>query len=220
MRGWKAHSAWARPDFSLLTELRKLDLAGFQLPVFPNLPSSLQELNVSNCYNIVFATPESQTNLLETSLSNMTSLSLSSLSSMLPADLEVLLEPSKGQLLKLDISGCFLIENPDIAQLIQYGYLDSLVELRLRTTSVNDQIAESIAKNLHRLKILDLGSTKVTGVGVKSLVISPNINLEALGLQNCTSVSVDAVDFARSKGISVTYGFSDNLKYGRKVRLG
>lgn len=173
---------------------------------------------MSNCYNIAFAALESQTNLLEVSLSNLTSLSLSSLSKMLPADLQALLEPNKGQLLKLDISGC-LLNNSDITQLIQRNYLDSVVELRLRTTSVNDTIAESIAKNLHHLKVLDLGSTKVTGVGVKSLVVSPDINLGALGLQNCTTVSIDAVDFARSKGLNVTYGFIDNLKYSKKIRL-
>lgn len=174
---------------------------------------------MSNCYNIAFSAPGSQTNLLEASLSNLTNLSLSFLSKMSPPDLQALLEPSKGQLLKLDISGC-LLHNSDIAKLIQRNFLNSVVELRLRTTSVNDTIAESIAKNMHHLQVLDLGSTKVTGVGVKSLVVSPDINLKTLGLQNCTSVSVDAVDFARSKGLNVTYGFSDNLKYSKRVRLG
>lgn len=187
--------------------------------MFPSLPSSLKELNLSGCYTISFRAPQSQSNLLGASLANLTSLSLASLSISLAA-LEALLEPSKGQLLKLDISDCFLIENSDITQLILRNHLDSVVELRLRKTLVNDNIAELIAKNLHHLKILDLGSTRVTGVGVKSLVVSPTIHLEALGLQNCTTVSVDAVDFARAKGINVTYGFNDNLKYSKRVRLG
>lgn len=162
---------------------------------------------------------ESETNLIGASLSNLTSLSLSSLSKISPAHLWALLEPSKGRLLRLNISGCLLIENTDITRLIQNGYLDVIGELGLRQTSVDDSIAESIAKNLHHVKILNLGSTKVTGVGVKALVINPNSSLEILRVQNCTGVSVDAVEFALSKGICVTYGINDSVKYSKKVRL-
>ncbi|KAL9121791.1 MAG: hypothetical protein Q9187_001643, partial [Circinaria calcarea] len=82
-------------------------------------------------------------------------------------DLQALLGPGKGLLKKLSLVYCIVVD--DISSLVQDGYLTEVTELSFRNSSIDDTIAELIAEKLPRLKILDLATTGITGVGVKAL---------------------------------------------------
>ena len=78
-------------------------------------------------------------------------------------------------------------------------------------------MAKKLALNLPKLKILDVSLTEITGVGVKALCLKKGARLEKLNLDHCEKVSVDAVEWARKRGVEVQY----NLWYeggGSKVR--
>lgn len=97
--------------------------------------------------------------------------------------------------------------------------LSVLENLTLRdSTSIDDTIAELIALNLPELKTLDLGSTAITGYGVKKIVESCE-KLQQLRLNGCQRCSIDAVEWARSKGLKVDFAMDTDTK-GKKVRYG
>lgn len=154
---------------------------------------------------------------MDSPLPEMKNLLLSSYYSMEPTRLLALLSPGKGKLELLNLKDCNL-QAQDISSLIQDGFLKNVIQLSLAGLPVNDACVELLATNLHHLKCLDLSSTRVTGVGVKALVLRPTVKLERLNLMLCTSVSVDAVHFARSHGIQTTYCFPETLKNAKKVR--
>ena len=224
LQKWKSHTQYQWPNFSLLTHLQVLDIAGFQLTRFPELPPSLCTLDMTDCYSMGFASPQSQANLENVKLTELTSFSVSSVKKITIDDLQRLLEPGMGKLKKLDIGGCPFDATDNtalnVSTLIKAGYLNEVVELGLRNTAVTDNIAALIAKSLPRLRTLDVGFTKITGVGVKALVLKPGEMLQHLNLQHCISVSIDAVDYARSKGVDTQFSFPDNMKYGKRIRLG
>ena len=204
-------------DFSVLTHLEVLDLAGFNMSHFPRIPASLRSLDLTECYSINCDTQVSQVNIKDTNLQDLHSLSLSPGKWPISYEnLQTLLRPSKSLLKKFSYLCCAMEDN--ISSLIQEGYLVEVTELNLHYSSINDKIAELIAENLPRLKILDLAATSITGVGVKALVLKLGDRLEKLNLMHCTSVSSDAVDFARAKGVHVTYSFPDMKGKGKKVR--
>ncbi len=58
---------------------------------------------------------------------------------------------------------------------------------------------------------------KVTDVEAKGAVTVPKGNLKFLCVDDCNSMGIDAVEWARSKGLIVAFSFPD-LKTGRKIR--
>lgn len=204
-------------DFSVAPKLQRLDITNNQNIIFPRLPTSLLDLNLSNCIPSPLLDDLGLANLMDSSLPEMKSLSLSSYHSMEPIRLLALLTLGKGKLELLNLKNCNL-QAQDISSLIQDGFLKNVIQLNLAGLPVNDGCVELLATSLPYLKFLDLSSTRVTGVGVKALVLRPSVKLERLNLMLCSSVSVDAVKFATSRGIHVTYGFPENLKKAKKVR--
>lgn len=136
---------------------------------------------------------------------------------MEPTRLHALLSFGKGKLELLNLKNCNF-QAQDIRSLILDGFLKNVNQLSLAGLPVDDECAELLANNLHHLKFLDLASTRVTGVGVKALVLRPSDKLERLNLMLCSLVSIDAVAFARSHGIQTSYGFPETTKNARKLR--
>ena len=132
--------------------------------------------------------------------------------------LDCLLNSNKGNIEKLDLGGA-QASTSVIIDLIRADYLTNVSELALPWDAVDDGLCEHIATRLHCLKSLDLRSSrKLTGVGVKALVLKPHGKLERLKLDYCVSIDVDAVQFARSQGIEVSFKFEDSGK-GKRLRL-
>ncbi|MCJ1464939.1 hypothetical protein MMC07_003554 [Pseudocyphellaria aurata] len=213
---------WIEPseadwDFSVIPNLRILDLTNNHNIVFPRLPPSLRNLDLSSCTPSTLRDDSSITNIMESSLPEMRRLSLSNFHSMGPTELGFLLREVTGKLELLNLKYCNF-QADEIESLVLLGFLKNVTQLSLAFLPVNDACVEHLANNLHHLKVLDLEATRVTGVGVKALVLSPCFKLERLNLLQCSSVSVDAVNLARSHRIHTTYGFPETLKHAKKVR--
>jgi len=71
-----------------------------------------------------------------------------------------------------------------------------------------DDLAFMVADTMKDLLHMDLRSTKLTGCGVKRLVQALP-QLKMLNLNDCILVNSDAVDWARSQGITVLFQFAD-----------
>ena len=129
------------------------------------------------------------------------------------------LDQIKGHLRQLDLSRSPKITESLYSELIRGGCFDDVEELKLNGCDIGDIPVGLLAEKAHNLTYLDLGRTVVTGVGVKALVTNLKDTLQYLNLDSCTSTSIDAVEFARSIGITVSFNFPDDSRKGKKVRL-
>ncbi|KAL8797027.1 MAG: hypothetical protein Q9195_000798 [Heterodermia aff. obscurata] len=205
-------------DLSTLRQLQHLDLTAFDTVSFPKLPSSIRTLVVSDWHSCAFNSPASQAHMGEANLQRLTSLSIGC--SFLLADLLKLLEPNKGRITTLNIFNSTDLQYNDLIQLIDSGYLTDIVDLTLRALPVDDHIAELLASQSCALQSLNLAHTKITGVGVKSLLLKEGCQLKQLNLKGCHSVSIDAVEWARGQGVSVIFTFPENeLRKSKRVRI-
>lgn len=134
------------------------------------------------------------------------------------SELQACLTPNKGKLTHLDIGGCIELSIANIKEMITQNFLESIEDLVLKSCNVDDEIAILLARNLPRLQKLDVANSKITGVGVKALVVGLKGRLEHLCLDGCHSTNIDAVKLARGMGVKVAYGFPNPLRGGRRIR--
>ena len=221
LTGWKRHDPYNDlHEFTKLTHLVTLDLHETQLLSFPKLPPSLCSLDMSSMYDVCSPAVASQINIDKCLLPNLESLELNWCPNLRPTMFLKLLEQSTGKVKRLGIQHCQHIDQTEIKLALAKGYLDRAVDLNLAGLIIDDDLIGLLAQDLSHLRRLDLSNTRVTGIGVKALVTKPEGRLDWLGLNNCTSVSIDAVELARSIGITVNYRNADNLKFAKKVRYG
>ena len=135
-----------------------------------------------------------------------------------PGELQACLTPNKGRLTHLDIGSCVGLSIANIKEMITQNYFEGIEDLVLKSCNVDDEIAILLARNLPRLQRLDVANSKITGVGVKALVVGLKGKLEHLCLDGCHSTNIDAVKLARGLGVKVAYGFPNPLRGGRRIR--
>lgn len=140
-----------------------------------------------------------------------------------PEPVSSVLEPEIVQpslLRTLAITEAHCNDSNDMELLISHPRLKALESLYFaRSSGIDDDSAAMIAlAKLDKLRSIDLAATDLTGIGVKVLVSS--LNLDTMILSDCRNVSSDAVDWARSKGVAVKYRMSSNTHTasGRRVR--
>jgi hypothetical protein len=92
--------------------------------------------------------------------------------------------------------------------LFQMPRLKELVELHITYSISGDTIAETLANTLTHLQRLHVKNVQLTGVGVKQIVLA-NKSLKFLELSGCESVSPDADEWVRSRGIEVVRTFME-----------
>ena len=217
VKGWFVPPVSPGPnlDFSNLHQLQHLDITRLVAQIPPQLPSTVRTFLMADCISFprISGVP-----FADFDLPQMTRLSLAGSSELSLSALQACLLPNKGKLEHLDIGGCIALSIANLKELITHGYLEGVEDLVLKSCTVDDEIAMLIARNLPRLKNLDLAHTKVTGVGVKALVIGLEGKLERLDLVGCNSTSIDAVELARAMGVKVAFGFPDRLSGGRRIK--
>ena len=217
VKGWfvPPFSPGPNLDFSNLHQLQHLDITGLVAQLPPQLPSTVRTFLMADCISFprISGVP-----FADFDLPQMTRLSLAGWSELSLSVLQACLLPNKGKLKHLDIGGCIALSIANLKELITHGYLEGVEELVLKSCTLDDEIAMLIARNVPRLENLDLARTKVTGVGVKALVIGLKGKLDRLGLDGCNSTSIDAVELARAMGVKVAFGFPDRLSGGRRIK--
>lgn len=82
--------------------------------------------------------------------------------------------------------------------------------------SIQDNTVTQVVEALSRLRTLDLSETDISGVGVKQALQATH--LEHLVVNHCRHIGIDAIDWARSRGVRVDHRMSDDPPGGRKVR--
>ena len=217
VEGWFVPAVFPlqRLDLTRLHQLQHLSISRLVATLPPKLPSTVRSLSMANCIwfprmqNVSFA---------DNDLPQMIRLSLAGWSELSLGDLQSCLITSKGKLTHLDIGGCIALSSADLKELITHGYLEAIEDMVLKSCNIDDEMATLIARNIPRLKNLDLACTKITGVGVKALIIGLEGKLEHLCLDGCHSTSIDAVELARKLGVKVAFGFPDPLSGGRRIR--
>lgn len=195
-------------NFTMLKNLQNIDLTQSSLGLFPRLPESLQALNLTSCVfsASAYASAYSLTDHInENQLPNLKALVLAHMHDLVVDGLRSLLSANKGNLMALNLAHCNKLAREDISSLIQDGYLRAITILNLAACDFTDEIAQLLAMASSGLENLDIEHTKVTGVGVKALVLKSGRKLEKLKLNSCLLVSKDAIDFARDNGINVQF---------------
>ena len=127
--------------------------------------------------------------------------------------------PSPSTLCKLSYIAGYWETTGEVRSLLCHPRLKDLTHLGFADcVGFDDRVVEAIVSaKLKTLRTVDFSGTDVTGVGVKQVVSS--LNPDTLILNECRNLSSDAVDWARSKGLSVKYRMTSNASAGgRKVR--
>lgn len=178
------------------------------------LPRTIQEISVE-CWP---APTEPQPHEIMR-LPNLTHLAvirpLGSLSSMA----RELFEPCKGQLRSLTLDHLNYDDIGILDSFFAEGYFSRLAILAItQSQTLTDDLLQVIGANCPCLSFLDCSySIPLTGVGVKAVVTKIGRTLRRLNLRNCENVSSDAVSWARSRGVTVEFMFSDQSRKGKKV---
>lgn len=216
---WSSDTVLSHTNFTSLSELHQLKISHNSGLVFPRLPPSLRILYLRRCTTDRRLSQEGNENLISNILPELTDLVLTEFTDLTLNGLLSLLSASKGKLESLDIESCVQLESKDINTLVEASYLEEVNCLKLCKLSINDSTAELVAQNLPRLKYIDLSLTRVTGIGVKAIVLKPRSRLERLVLRGCR-LDRDVIDFAIAHGITVDYGNSskDLPRFGTVTR--
>ena len=214
VQGWSVPPI-LNEDFSSLRQLQHLDISRLDAALIPQLPSTLLTLSMAGA-NVHIWIPG--VSFADFDLPHMVRLSMAGWSELSLGDLQACLIPNKGKATHLDVGECIALSSANLKELITHGYLEAVEDLVLKSCNIDDEVAMLIARNVPRLKSLDVSNTKITGVGVKALVVGLEGRLEHLCLDGCRSTNIDAVELARAAGLKVAFGFPDPLSGGRRIR--
>ncbi|MCJ1398387.1 hypothetical protein MMC11_001585 [Xylographa trunciseda] len=205
-------------DYSPLTSLRTLSLTDVDIATFPCLPPSLQSLSLINAWGIGSRSDIADAYMTRNDFSALTSLTVSAARFLRPVAVAALIGSGKNKLESVDLRD--FDASLGIAALISAGHLTEVTELRLSNADVSDDLAALVARCCPKLQAFDASyNMKLTGVGVKALVLKEG-GIRRLNLDHCVGVGSDAVEYARGKGVVVQFTFPDNVKSGKRVRLG
>ena len=197
-------------DFSKLHQLQDLDISRLRIMSPVHFPPTLRSFVLTNGHF-------PRINFANLNLPHMVRLSLAGWNELSLSELQTYLIPNKGNLTHLDLGGCVELSNANIKEIITQNYLEVIEDLVL-TCNVDDEIAILMARNLPRLQKLDVANSKITGVGVKALLVGLKGKLQYLCLDGCSSTNIDAVQLARGMGVKVAYGFPNRCRGARMIR--
>jgi hypothetical protein len=217
-------------DLQDFSQLETLELNGLlrESASYDNLPSSLRCLHL----------PANETPLDPSahdgpSLPDLKSLAITGCKDLnnLLSDLRILLEnrqrmveggrhtPRRIRSFSLSVSRMMDHTSDSLWNILNLGCFD-LEELSLAEPTVDDGLMDRVLKRHPNLRRINIPQTRITGVTVKAAVTRLK-QLEFLGIEDCASVSNDAVQWAKGQGIHLT---APNVyrgeNGGRRVRYG
>ncbi len=200
-------------ELSTFASLRTATLENMDM-MFPKLPFSLDDLTISNCL-ITSGLPDP----LPAEFPSLKALKVTNNHGLRHLWIEALLVASKGTMEFIDLTGFGHIAGVHLVMNSNRGWCQSLRELYFAYVDINDVFLGDLVKETKNLEVIDLSHTGVTSLGIKEVVLSQQ-KLRQIKLLNCHYVSLDVVEFARKRGITVNYFFPDNKKrkYAKRVR--
>ncbi|KAJ8062448.1 hypothetical protein OCU04_008986 [Sclerotinia nivalis] len=186
-------------DLSELKSLKDIELKDCDLTRLPLLPSTLRSLSLDE--NLRLSNQKDDTillPLLESFNCESTGLTEGLVVSMVKntSNLKYLLIGSR-------LVGDYAAAHHD------FPSCDSIEELHVSFLQYDEQNFINIVKKCPNLETLDISYTKITGVAVKQFV---DQGIKWLDLRGCGKVSPDAVEYARGKGVNVTFNFAGDRR--------
>ncbi|KAI9889715.1 MAG: hypothetical protein M1814_005014 [Vezdaea aestivalis] len=190
------------PSFQGFKKLTYLKLSSIFIKKFPDLPSQLQHLDLSNGVNTVFETSEGVG--LTRKLPELTTLILSGCSGLTLDTLRPLLVGNRKKLVTFEYDSTRALNSQDILSMMaKEGTFTSLKNFRTHFhLSFSDECAESLVKIAPNLRRIGLAFTMITGVAIRTFLEKLEPNLEYLDVVACP-ISVDAIELARKAGVFV-----------------
>ncbi|PSK53748.1 F-box/TPR repeat protein pof3 [Elsinoe australis] len=214
LSGWGQVHGSPELDFVRQKELQTLHVDAGVLTLL-NLPETIVELSV-NCYLGAPPRPMGAQKLHLPLLERLTCRTMQ--------DVEVLLsdggEEVGRKLTHLAIPAAELAVDWKTSTLMS-DRLRDVKELKLfGARHVDDDLVPVILLKMKDLEVIDLSHSDVTGVGIKGLVVGCK-RLKKLGVACCNDLGMDAVEWARTKGIEVDcFWEKSGAQGGRVVRYG
>jgi F-box/TPR repeat protein Pof3 len=209
---WKIFHLHAAADLSTWTSLESLDLTNTQLGCLPKLPPTLRHLILSDNIFLNFSQDNDEEPtalpLLETFACDSTQFDASIIKIITAASIKA------GNLKRLSLGRrlCQCLTPVEG----EYPPSETLEELSLSFLIIGDQRAVQVASLYPKLRRLDVSGTKVTGVAVRQFV---DMGITWLGLNECEQVGPDAVEWARGKGVEVSFNFPSRSANMRNARF-
>lgn len=184
------------------TQLEYLDLTNTQITRFPILPGSLKHLILAD--NPLLAIHDVPELLTLTSMPLLETFNVHATAIDSQAVRHLTSDAIIHQHLKKFNLGGRMNATPDIPVEQEFPKSESVEELSLALLHLKDDRAMDIVELYPNLRRLDMSGTKITGVAVKDFVKRGIIKMK---LDECDSISPDAVEWARGKGIEISYNF-------------
>jgi F-box/TPR repeat protein Pof3 len=200
------HSAMYRTvDLSLWSKLKHLEFTHACLATLPSLPPTLKYLDISKNFVSVTFLPMgesiaiTQLRLLETFVCDSGSLNLGVILDIIGQSVKA------GNLQTLHIGSPPPGGFEGLSMLPDGFMMPSLWELSIRQCDETEAVILRLLRCCPALRYLDATSTRITGVAVKELMTREVGPLKWLGVNGCSRLSPDAVEWARSLGAVVEY---------------
>jgi F-box/TPR repeat protein Pof3 len=215
LNGWQLRNLHGISEW---TSLRDLDLGNTNLTMLPQLPRTLRRLIIrENRHLKGFNINEGE--ILSLPLLEIFDCAGTDLASFW---VHTILLPSikHGNLRVLSI-GDRLIHGEE-AGLVEvatwakeFPPSQTLEELSLAGSLLEEARLIKAVKQYPNIQVLDVSCTKVTGVAIKTFVKS---GIKYLKVNECQSIGLDAVDWARSQGVQVEFNFPSRSTATRGFR--
>ncbi|KAE8445648.1 hypothetical protein EG329_012945 [Mollisiaceae sp. DMI_Dod_QoI] len=195
-----------RFDLDAWTVLEHLDLTNTQITRFPKLPPTLKHLILAD--NPLLAVRDQAELLTLTTLPLLETFNCHCTALDAVTVKHITLEAIVNRHLKKLFIGGRMNDTQQTPVEQEFPASETVEELSLALLHLNDSHALQIVGLYPNLRKVDMSGTQITGVAVKELV---NRGITSLKLNECHSISPDAVQWARSKGIDVLFNFPSRL---------
>ena len=120
------------------------------------------------------------------------------------------------KLQSLSLSRCAMVSKTELQGFLQHERLQDLEHLSVsHSHDCNDGSMQAVAEALPRLQSLNVSGTDITGVGLKAIVSC--CSLRHVIVNDCRNLGRDAVDWARTQGVSIEYKMSTEMSGSKKV---
>jgi hypothetical protein len=197
-------------QFDKWAQLETLQLNNTVPLVFPLLPNSLKHLGMVGNGLMDLECSTSQESLGKLNLSNLESFSCNGCEAFTAGIISTIIKPSvlSNRLRGLDVGNRNLEDALGATKIL---CCESVESLSLNTLhSWKEDMLVQFATRHTNLEKLDLSGTRITGAGVKDIILAlqgGGKGIKWLNLSDCELVSQDAVVWARSKGVDVRFTF-------------
>jgi hypothetical protein len=104
----------------------------------------------------------------------------------------------------------------DFDSIFVHPRLFKVETLSIQSHQLHDDGLEKIAKNFNKLRSVRFADAKITGAGIKVLVLGQT-QLQWLVLENCASISSDAITWAKDQGVKVKDHYNTTVESGTRL---